>query len=345
MIFFLVTQRNRFTIDKYLFSRWGWAKIKKIQPISYERFLQKKDFYPGVYIFSDIELLNDQERRASLEIYNRLESFQEKVGLINHPIKSKRRYALQQSLHAQGINSFKIFRLNEDISSVRYPVFLRLENDHSGAKSDLIRDEVELKAKIEGLREAGPSLDEYVVCEFCDTSDDEGVFRKYSCFLLDGQVIPRHIFFSRSWEIKSDDLCEDRYYQEELDYLQTNPHEEILRTIFKDAGIDYGRIDYSFLNGKIQVWEINTNPRILSQSTPIHTPRAIIHQTFAMNLTMAWNSLYAKNPGRSINYPGEKPRLYWQWVRSRPNYFKIVKRKFAKKFPRVWATYMQWRYS
>ena len=59
----------------------------------------------------------------------------------------------------------------------------------------------------------GKLLDQYIICEFCDTSD-EGVFRKYSSFFVNGKIIPRHIFFSRHWEIKNDDLYDEKFYQE-----------------------------------------------------------------------------------------------------------------------------------
>ncbi len=42
-------------------------------------------------------------------------------------------------------------------------------------------------------------------------------------------------------------------------YFKINPHEPELREIFRLAKIQYGRVDYSILNGTIQVWEINTN--------------------------------------------------------------------------------------
>jgi hypothetical protein len=46
-------------------------------------------------------------------------------------------------------------------------------------------------------------------------------------------------------------------------YLETNPHEQDLRKIFRLARIDYGRIDYAMLGDRLQVWEINTNPHII----------------------------------------------------------------------------------
>ncbi len=50
--------------------------------------------------------------------------------------------------------------------------------------------------------------------------------------------------------------------EEEFSYIQNNPHQKELRDIFDIANIEYGRIDYGFNDGKLQVWEINTLPVI-----------------------------------------------------------------------------------
>ena len=44
--------------------------------------------------------------------------------------------------------------------------------------------------------------------EFCDTSDATGLFRKYSAFLVDGEVLPRHLLFSKSWHLKKPDIAD-----------------------------------------------------------------------------------------------------------------------------------------
>jgi len=49
---------------------------------------------------------------------------------------------------------------------------------------------------------------------------------------------------------------------EEHDYVFNNPHAIQLAEIFEIAGIDYGRIDYSIKDGRIQTWEINLNATI-----------------------------------------------------------------------------------
>jgi hypothetical protein len=76
-------------------------------------------------------------------------------------------------------------------------------------------------------------------------------------------VLPRHLFVSRHWHLKKPDRADADAAREVEAYLTQNPHEERLREIFRRAGIDYGRIDYSLAGDAIQVWEINTNPTVL----------------------------------------------------------------------------------
>ena len=69
---------------------------------------------------------------------------------------------------------------------------------------------------------------------------------------------------------------EPRHLELHREFLETNPHESWIRTIFSDAGIDYGRIDYSLQDGRPRVWEINTNPTPFDEAPerPVFQPLA-----------------------------------------------------------------------
>jgi hypothetical protein len=102
-----------------------------------------------------------------------------------------------------------------------------------------------------------------LVVEFCDTKDEHGIYRKYSAYKIRDRVVPRYVECSRDWMVKWDWRIFDRVRaDEEIRYLETNPHDAWIREIFEVAGIDYGRVDYGVLDGIPQVWEINTNPTI-----------------------------------------------------------------------------------
>jgi hypothetical protein len=100
--------------------------------------------------------------------------------------------------------------------------------------------------------------------EFCDTRRSDRIYRKYAAFLVGEVLIPRHVFFGMDWNVQHDEelQAEPRHAEEERRYLEDNPHADQLREIFAIANIRYGRVDYGLLDGRIQTWEINTNPTV-----------------------------------------------------------------------------------
>jgi hypothetical protein len=85
----------------------------------------------------------------------------------------------------------------------RYPVFLRGEDDHGDATSPLLGSETELRAELARRPDAEELRENTLVAEFCDTSDETGMFRKHGAFRVGHQILPRHIFVSRGWMLKS----------------------------------------------------------------------------------------------------------------------------------------------
>ena len=51
----------------------------------------------------------------------------------------------------------------------------------------------------------------------------------------------------------------------ERHFVEANLYESILRRAFDLAGIDYGRADFSIVDGAPQIYEINTNPKHASR--------------------------------------------------------------------------------
>ncbi len=146
-------------------------------------------------------------------------------------------------------------------------MFLRREDDHRGNLTPLLRDQAALDRELKYVRLQGNHLADILVVEFCDTSDRAGVFRKYSAFVVDKQVLPRHLLFGHNWNLKKPSLKTDELNQEQNRYLETNPHESFVADAFRRTNIDYGRIDCGLAGGVPQVWEINTHPTV-SKVTP-----------------------------------------------------------------------------
>ena len=261
MIYYVVTREYSQTINLYLEGK-GSQFSRDVTPIYYEELRNKKRLPAGTYIFSDIERLSPEQAQYVSWIWQDLKQSGSGSLLLNHPTRSLRRYELLRCLYERGINKFNIYRLTECRMPSRFPVFLRGENDHRGNTTGLLTDVQELEQALEAIKARGEYRDDCVMTEFCDTRDSQGVFRKYSAFKVGDRIIPFHILFHSSWMIKGGNIYDSLHAEEEKRYVDTNPHEDQLREIFDLADIQYGRIDYSLLDGVLQVWEINSNPHI-----------------------------------------------------------------------------------
>jgi hypothetical protein len=120
-----------------------------------------------------------------------------------------------------------------------------------------------------------------IAIEYCDTADAKGIYRKYGALVLGGEIVPRHVFASRRWFVKAPDLGGPEMMAEELAYLESDAHADVMREVCRIANVGYGRIDYSLLDGRPQVWEINHTPE-LTYADPNYEldPRAPVHRRF-----------------------------------------------------------------
>ena len=324
MIFFLVTNENRQTMDWYLSSR-GKKIITLIQLLEYERIFKKDKFLPGVYIFSDLGLLSDDQRKQAVQIWDELkEQYPGQAVLLNHPAKAKRRYDLLKHLHAKEINRFNTYRLNENLSEIKFPVMFRYQADNSGNPATLLHNHDELNQAVASVKETVGDISSWAVTEYCDTSDDHGIFRKYGAFMIGETVVPRHVLFSQNWFQKYDDIYNEQCFKEELAYLQENPHAESIKRIFREANMDYGRIDYSCKDGVIQVWEINSNPNLFNLYKKYHPLRRPANDLFAQKIESAWRELASAYKGPNVNYAGERTHMLYNMINSRRGYKKLL---------------------
>lgn len=292
MIYYLVSQDHAYTLNYYVTS-WGKSILHRIRPVFYENLTRIKRFSPGTYIFSDLERLNYQQTEIATQVWEQLVNSGQKVRLLNHPTRSMKRYELLRTLHHLGWNQFNVYRLFEGCQPQRFPVFLREEDDHGGSQTTLLKTPKDLDQVTTELLEQGKNREKKIITEFCDTSDNNKKFKKYSAFIIGDQIIPAHLFYSSDWVlkyIKQLDSQTEEIVLEEQEYVKTNPHESALKEIAKIARIEYGRIDYSMLNNVPQVWEINTNPIILKKYYLTHTEfnHPLVDQSFFTRRPECW---------------------------------------------------------
>lgn len=305
MIHYL-TLADRWMFPEYL-EYWGRELAQsEIRVLSYERLAAETRFEPGTYVFTTFDEIRGATARYIDALAARLRESAH-VRILNDPLRVLRRFDLHAELWRRGRNAYRSFRANGDWSTVRFPAFIRAERTHDGALSPLLRSPEEIDTWIGRAITLGRPLDDLLVVEFCDTADADGSYRKYAAFNVGGRIVARSLNLGRDWMLKfgGNDFSL-AFAREELDYVATNPHEDVLREIFAFANIDYGRIDYSLRGGDLQAWEININPTIGRGLRPsnhemddeLRDTREETKRVFYERFNAAWAAVVAESPGR-----------------------------------------------
>lgn len=262
MIFFVVQDDSFTSIADYIENQAG-PIAHRLELIFYPELAFQKKLRLGTYVFCALDRLTDAEREITLRAWDALSAAGSQVRLLNHPTKTVRRYELLRRLHESGGNRFRVYRATETRHPERYPVFLRLENEHTGDIGGLLHNQTQLYAALARAILLGYHLRDLLIVEYCHTAGADGFFRKYSAFVLGDQVLPRIYNVSRHWMVKAEgQYMDESTVMEERRFICENPHEAPLREIFRQCQVEYGRIDYSLLGDQLQVWEINLGPTI-----------------------------------------------------------------------------------
>jgi hypothetical protein len=245
---------------------WGKALAGRVAVRPYEEVLDGGELPEGgIAIFSDLDRLTPEQRAALAPLHAR------QARALNDPTRSLLRYELLRTLHARGINRFNVYRPGE--KPARFPVFVRPESGF-------------LKAAPALLWAGGEPPAGHIAVELCNTADRDGVFRKYGAYVIGERIVPRHLFFSRGWLVKSPDLLGPAEIEEERAYVESNPHAAQLLEVCRVARISWGRIDYALLEGRVQVWEINSNP-LFAFLDEKASPRDPVHRIAAQGVVEA----------------------------------------------------------
>lgn len=267
MIYYITTEQHRYTIEGLLGSRAA-PLIAPITPLTYEILLGPGlAVGTGAYVFADLERLSPAQLEGAAGLWRQLELWGAPTRLLNHPTRVRQRYEMLRELHEQGINSFNVYRLTEARRPKRFPVFIRREHDHRGTESELLYSQAEVDAAIERLDAAGKSRDGRMLVEFCAAPDRYGYYRKYGTFRIGETLLPRSINFSSNWVVKHTTVpLEEPLRAEEYEFVRNNLYEDVLRRVFEIARIDFGRADFGVVNGRVEIYEINTNPVLFNET-------------------------------------------------------------------------------
>jgi len=313
MIHYVTTAKGSRSIRAYREGE-GVAVADRIRVVHYEDLARMDRLPVGTWLFAELDRLEGPFRDLAVLVAQSLDTARGRASILNDPRHVRHRVDLSLAAYQAGVNTHRLWRATDirfdapngarhappnpravHAESLRYPVFVRRENDHTGNLSALIDSPGALASGLASVIANGVPHRDLLVAEFCDTRDENGLFRKYSSYNVAGRIIPRTIECSREWMVKWRARILDRERaDDELRYCARNPHEGWIRDMFRLARIDYGRIDYAVHNGTPRLWEINTHPWIGGGPRLNNAPEVVAYRNMILPARVAFFEEYRK---------------------------------------------------
>ncbi len=269
---------------------WAPELARSVRLLDYATFFEQRHAFGGAWIFADVDLLPPAARSLAATLADQLVAGGvESRHLLNRPADVLGRFALLDLLHREGDNLFRVFALGErPIGGYRFPVIVR-DRDH-GVHSPLLLDARAIRRAVLALVTRGVSPRNLMIVELCDTADHTGVYRKYAYMRVGSRVFPAHVCFGNHWNVHWTAPSGAAHLAEQDAFFAGRAHEDQVQRTFEQAHIDYGRIDYGMLDGRMQVWEINTNPT-LAAPAPSYPPEQLgLNSDVTLAVAAAWQA-------------------------------------------------------
>jgi hypothetical protein len=146
-----------------------------------------------------------------------------------------------------------------------------------------------------------------MIVEYAGEPIRPNLYRKWATFCIGSSLTPSPCVHDHKWLVKTGPNCiaDEDLYDEDFRNIRENTHSELLRKAFALARIEYGRADYGFYNGRLQIFEINTNPHIVApKSHPSATRMEAAKLAWRQTLS-AFHSIDSL-PGRDIALPKDQ---------------------------------------
>lgn len=244
-----------------------------VRVIGYSDLFDPERRMRATYIFTDLDRVPLWALRDLAKLYRDLQ--RRGFRVLNDPARALGRFGLLRALNREGINGFDCYRLDSLERPRKWPVFLRLEGDHTEPVSGLLNDQQELDSAIESTLADGLPRTALLIIEYAAEPVRPGLFRKLSLFKIGDRLIGATCVHDDQWIVKygKPGIAPDELYEEEYEFVAGNPFGELLSRMFDIAGVDYGRVDFGIVGGKPQIYEINSNPDVQLTPKPSPVPR------------------------------------------------------------------------
>ena len=258
MIIFVVTREHPYTLKSAVEQSPGLD----LRVVGYDRLFSATRFPRATYVFTDLDRLPAWQVQRAADQYRLLRD--RGVRVLNDPARLLSRHGLLRKLFRKGINDFDAYRVEEEITPARWPVFLRAEGDHKAPLSGLLYNWDEARRAIDSAVEAGKPVSSMLLIEYAAEPVRPGLFRKLSIFRIGDASFAANCVHENNWLVKygTNGIAPLDLYEADLRIVEDNPYGAALKPVFEAASIEYGRADFGIVGGKVQTYEINSNPTV-----------------------------------------------------------------------------------
>lgn len=278
-------------------------RVPAFRQVSYPLFFARRSLPRATYIFSDFDRLGFYQLELAAHVYRVLAAAGCRV--LNDPASVLQRLPMLRRLHREGVNSFNAWPADEADTVDCYPVFLRTRAAHRGTLTGLLDDRDTLLAARARLVAEGYPLADMMVVEYRAAPVRDGVFRKHAAYRIGDRIVAGPSVHQRDWVAKygEEGAAGAEGYVEDLRTVRDNPHGATLERAFALAGIDYGRVDYGVVDGRPEIYEINTNPMTHALSPHSFEDRATAMKLTAAAVDEAFGTIDTPSSGERIRIP------------------------------------------
>lgn len=258
MIFFLTTHRHRYT-HRAVRKLPGAPTIRRW---SYWRLFHAFSVPRATYVFTDFDRLGPWELELAARSYRKLAAGGAQV--LNDPALYPGRAVMLERFRQVGASSFLCWSPVLDQRPDRFPVFLRTQAAHRGPLTGLLETAEAADTALADALAEGYALRDLLFIEYAAAPNPNGVFMKRAAYRIGDRMVPAPSVNADSWIAKHgvEGVAGAAAYAEELATFDQIPHAETLKAAFEAVGLEYGRADFALVDGRLQLYEINSNPMI-----------------------------------------------------------------------------------
>ncbi len=227
-----------------------------------ERLLVARRLPVAGYIMADFDRMHPWQIEIAGKVATRLQ--EAGLPVLNPPGRFVARAGLLRRLHAAGVNDFTCWLPGFGERPEKFPCFLRTIHSHRGVLSGLLDSAEAAEEALQQALAGGHVLCDLVFIEYrhAPPDGDDGRRRKLACYRVGAHIIPALAVTEYGWPVRHGQVnsATPEDYARDLAETRDYPHEAALRRAFDVAECSFGRADFGVVDGRPQIYEINTNP-------------------------------------------------------------------------------------